>query len=78
MNNDLPALPADGPIDIFANAGTLITALGYFNTSDDDTTQLSFFDSNDALIEVAISGNGGNPIPFLGIVSTIGATRVSI
>jgi hypothetical protein len=77
INNDNASLPADGPIVIFAVPGSLITALGYFNTSVDDTTRLSFFDSNDVLIENANSGNG-IPAPFLGIFNVVGATRVEI
>ncbi|QGZ91063.1 PEP-CTERM sorting domain-containing protein [Microcystis aeruginosa] len=58
-----------------------LNGYGFFNTGGDDTLQLSAFDASNNLIEQAtVSGSNLNPnsFKFLGIVTSIPASRIEI
>jgi hypothetical protein len=70
-------LPGLGPIVIRPlNPGQSITALGYWNTGEDDSTVLSFFDAGNNLLESIDTGTNANV--FVGIVNVTGAAKVVI
>lgn len=76
MNNDKLHLPALGPMEVVADTGTVFLAFGYWNVGGDDTTRLTLFDENDAVIESAVTSQ--DDPAFIGIIGAVGATRAVI
>lgn len=76
MNNDKLGLPALGPMEIVADPGTQFLAFGYWNVGGDDTTRLTLFDENDAVIDSAVTSE--DDPAFIGIIGAVGATRAVI
>jgi hypothetical protein len=82
VNNNACSFPGRGSI-VFQpmNPSNGIVGVGFFNTGGDDTLQLSAFDASNNLIEQAtVSGSNLNPnsFKFLGIVTSIPASRIEI
>src|SRR4051812_32066362 len=51
VNQSQPVLPGLGPIILLPKPGSFISAAGYWNTGGDDSTEIRFYDANNALIE---------------------------
>lgn len=76
-NNANDFLPANGSLNIVPINGTdIITAVGLWNVSGDDTMNVIFYDALDVVME-SISLPNGAPA-FGGIVNSAGASRVEI
>src|ERR1043165_4082650 len=64
VNRDQPILPGLGTIRMFPAAGNLFTAVGYWNTGGDDSSELRFYDASGALMETLNTGT--NALVFNG------------
>jgi hypothetical protein len=77
INNDACALPGKGNIVFHPNnASNDIIGVGLFNSSSDDSLQLSLFDISNNLIEQT-TVLGGSP-KFIGIITNNPASRIEI
>ncbi len=76
LNDSNLSLPGLGSINFLpVNSTKPITAVGYWNTGQDDATQLRLFDNMGNLLESADSATG---LSFIGIVSNTPVARVEI
>jgi len=71
VNRNQPILPGLGMIRMFPAAGNVLTAVGYWNTGGDDSSQLRLYDASGGLIEQFNTGSSG--LIFNGIVNATGA-----
>ena len=70
------ALPGRGPYNMRPiDANDLLFGVGLWNVGGDDKLRMTFFDENDAPIEVVESASGQG---FFGIVNALGADRIEI